>query len=238
MDIQNEKQDGSFNVENDYIDMRRSMTSSKSSSDVLDKIEKPLMIMGGLIILGAVAFFVWSPFKNRTDTPDPALEAIKGLEQRLVQLEANIAGINEKIQAPATGGDDIRTRMDKIEASAFQRIDALEQKIDHLSTGLSSAKKQISAAEAKPVEKAEPKVKKAAAVRETKPEPKPAAKKPEIQAKPKATPASTGSVHVVKAGETAYSVSKRYGMTVDELRRANGLGASNTIVPGQKLKVK
>ncbi len=234
MDTQNEKQDGSFNIENDYIDMRRSMSSAKSSQDVLGKIEKPLMIMGGLIILGAIAFFLWTPFKNRSETPDPSIEAIKALEQRVAHIEQGITGINEKIQAPAEGGDDIKTRIDKIEASAFQRIDSLEQKIENLSAGLSSAKKQIAVSDAKPVVKVtEPKVKKV--VKESKPEVK-AVQKPVVKAKTK--PAAKGSVHVVKAGETAYSVSKKYGMTVDELKRSNNLGGSNTIVPGQKLRVK
>jgi flagellum-specific peptidoglycan hydrolase FlgJ len=43
--------------------------------------------------------------------------------------------------------------------------------------------------------------------------------------------------HEVKKGDTLYSISKIYGITVDELKALNGL-RSNTIHVGQKLKVR
>jgi LysM repeat protein len=52
-------------------------------------------------------------------------------------------------------------------------------------------------------------------------------------AKPGAT-----KVHVVQKGDTLFRISKRYGLTVDALRRLNNLGKGATIQPGQKLLVK
>ena len=43
--------------------------------------------------------------------------------------------------------------------------------------------------------------------------------------------------HTVTAGETLYSISRRYGLKVDDLRRANNLDAGTAILPGQKLIV-
>ncbi|RMG85760.1 MAG: LysM peptidoglycan-binding domain-containing protein [Bacteroidetes bacterium] len=43
--------------------------------------------------------------------------------------------------------------------------------------------------------------------------------------------------HIVQKGDTLYSISKRYGTTVDQLRKLNGL-TSNIIHSGQKLRVK
>lgn len=226
MNTENENQDNSFSMEKEYMDVRR-MSSSKSSQDVLGKIEKPLMVMGGLIILGALAFFVWTPFKNKTNTPDPALEATKALEAKVLQLEQSLATINEKLQVSST--DEIKARLDKIESSAFQRIDALEQKTEQLSANISSARKQVAASEPKPVaEKQKDSVKKKQVVKKN------------VQAKQSntSTAKTKSATHLVKSGETAYSVSKKYGMTVDELKRMNSLGSSNTIVPGQKLIVK
>lgn len=48
---------------------------------------------------------------------------------------------------------------------------------------------------------------------------------------------TTGSVHVVKSGDTLYALSKKYGMSVNEIKKLNGLD-SNIIVVGQSLKVK
>lgn len=63
---------------------------------------------------------------------------------------------------------------------------------------------------------------------ESKPAPKPS--RPRSQG-------SKGAVHKVKAGETLWRISQRYGMSVDELKRMNRL-RSNEIHVGQVLKVK
>jgi len=38
-------------------------------------------------------------------------------------------------------------------------------------------------------------------------------------------------------GETLYSISRRYGLTVDQLRTYNNIGKDTAIRPGQKLKL-
>jgi LysM repeat protein len=43
--------------------------------------------------------------------------------------------------------------------------------------------------------------------------------------------------HEVQSGETLYAIGRRYGISVEELRRLNDLGNDNTIQPGQKLIV-
>ncbi len=44
--------------------------------------------------------------------------------------------------------------------------------------------------------------------------------------------------HQVKAGETLYSISKRYGLKVDTLRKMNKMSPNSVIVTGQKLIVR
>jgi small-conductance mechanosensitive channel len=43
--------------------------------------------------------------------------------------------------------------------------------------------------------------------------------------------------HIVARGETLYSIARRYGRSVDELRRLNNLSQGQTIQAGQKLLV-
>ncbi len=50
-----------------------------------------------------------------------------------------------------------------------------------------------------------------------------------------ATPAPL--VHVVGQGDTLFAIARRYGVTVDDLRRTNNLGGSDIIVPGQRLVI-
>ena len=47
----------------------------------------------------------------------------------------------------------------------------------------------------------------------------------------------TGDIYIVQAGDSLYSISRRYGLTVDELKRLNNL-TSNSLSIGQRLIVK
>jgi len=44
-------------------------------------------------------------------------------------------------------------------------------------------------------------------------------------------------VHTVRAGETLFSISKKYGLSVDELKQLNSIGSQNIITVGQKLRI-
>jgi hypothetical protein len=65
--------------------------------------------------------------------------------------------------------------------------------------------------------------------------PAPKAKTPRAAAK--STTEKKTAVHVVSPGETLYSISRRYGLTVDELRIFNNIGKDASIHPGQKLRL-
>jgi LysM repeat protein len=65
----------------------------------------------------------------------------------------------------------------------------------------------------------------------------PAAKVKTPQPAAKSTPEKQTKVHEVRPGDTLYSISRRYGLTVDQLRIYNNLGKDSAIRPGQKLKL-
>lgn len=46
-----------------------------------------------------------------------------------------------------------------------------------------------------------------------------------------------GETHTVRRGETPYAIARKYGLTVEQLLKANRLAAGATIQPGQKLIV-
>ena len=63
----------------------------------------------------------------------------------------------------------------------------------------------------------------------------------------KSTPSKTAKVststvknryHIVKKGETLYTIGRRYGVTVKELKKINKLSDNSVIRPGQKLLIK
>ena len=49
---------------------------------------------------------------------------------------------------------------------------------------------------------------------------------------------SATSVHVVRSGDSLWSISRRYDMSVAELARANGISTKATLHPGQRLSVR
>jgi LysM repeat protein len=53
----------------------------------------------------------------------------------------------------------------------------------------------------------------------------------------KSTRKKKTKVHEVSAGETLYAISRRYGLTVDQLRTYNNIRKDAAIRPGQKLKL-
>lgn len=63
--------------------------------------------------------------------------------------------------------------------------------------------------------------------------------KPSPSRTPKPSPTRTpsGKTYTVKWGDTLSSIAIKFGTTVTELRRLNGLGTSNLIKPGQILKL-
>ena len=65
----------------------------------------------------------------------------------------------------------------------------------------------------------------------------PAAKVKTPQPAAKSTPEKQTQVHEVSSGETLYSISRRYGLTVDQLRAYNNISKDTAIRPGQKLKL-
>ena len=58
-----------------------------------------------------------------------------------------------------------------------------------------------------------------------------------VQSQESTPPSATETSHTVRAGETLFSISKKYGLSVDELKQLNGIGSQNLITVGQKLRI-
>jgi LysM repeat protein len=100
--------------------------------------------------------------------------------------------------------------------SISDKLDKIESKIDQLTQNLSEVQKTAAVQET------------TTSLKESKP--------------PVITPSQTiypknEQYHVVQRGETLYSISKRYGISIAEIRRINNLKQNQTIQTGQKLLV-
>ena len=137
--------------------------------------------------------------------------------ERIQALEERIQGLEQKL---ATVGviDQALNRIDNNEkeiALFMERVDRFEgtvtTQIDQIIKELGVLHRKTGSA----------------------PAPKAKAKQPVAKsAEPKKI-----KVHEVKTGETLYSISRRYSLTVDQLRAYNNIGKDTAIRPGQKLKL-
>ena len=161
------------------------------------------------IAAGVVALVVILGFTmySSNSQNDTLSEEVTLLAKRLDDIEFRLGNI-EQANAGDTGLTALRTQTENL----AQQVQNLETK---LGQNLNQINGKLAALE---------KSQKSAATKAPAASPK----------KPKAAPPR---IHVVKAGETLYQISRKYGVTVDQLKKFNKMGKEVTIRPGQELVV-
>jgi len=177
------------------------------------KIQIVFILLAFAVVALAVALMVLlSNGSNGAGAPGKieALDArVSQLEERLDKFEA----IDEKVTRiweQAKSFEKFKDRFDRSEASMSLRM-------DHLTMSLESLQKQVNEAQVtqKPVE-------------------------PGNSSPPQVPPKQASKIqyHEVAAGETLYSISKQYDLSVEGLLKLNRMKPDAVIVPGQKLIVR
>ena len=135
------------------------------------------------------------------------------LDSRLDLIEKRLDDMDFRLsslgQSPADGE---MAALQKANQDLGRRFDSLESKLEGRLNRMQTALTQL--------EKKPPPA-----------PPKPAAKPVKAPAPPKTR------LHTVQKGETLYKISRKYGMSVDEVRKLNGIGKDFKIYPGQKITV-
>jgi len=193
-------------------DLTRESYYKKSSDGFQNKSIMWFVIGGlGLVVMVVMVILILSRPKNSVDQ-----EYLESLEKRMQQLEKKPAAIGVM--------DQIIKRLGKQE----QDIDLLDKKISRFDSSVSTQIDQI----IKELGALHQKTSQIAA--SGAPQPKTVAKKQPLASK-NAEPAA--QFHQVQAGETLFSISRRYGLSVQQLRTYNDLAPNAAIYPGQKLKL-
>ena len=131
------------------------------------------------------------------------------LESRLEQLEGRLGSLEGEGGLSQTGGSGNQLIL------LTERLDQLEA---NMTARINSMAKELNAPPPKTASQA---------VQKTETSNQLPVEKKETKAK----------MHTVKQGETLYRISRRYNLSVDQLREYNKLGAKADIYPGQQLKV-
>ena len=177
-------------------------------------------IVGAAVLVVLVFLFVVI-FSRGDSTVDTAL--LKELEARITRMEEKYGAI-EKLQDSLSRIEkqektlaNLLVRFDNLESGVIKQMDQLKKEL---------ADSRTKAASAPSTKAGSPPAKKATAP----------AKATSSSAKPKKK-AAAPKFHEVQAGETLYGISRSAGLTVDQLRSYNKLSPTDTIRPGQKLRL-
>ena len=166
---------------------------------------------GSWVVIIPVLLLVVFLFAIRPGGSDKA--QLTAMDHRLQQIEIRMAaleGISELVadlDNNRQATKPLMVRLDRLESSFSKRIGEIDQQLNKLQIKLTNTR-------AKQVQK-------------------PAAKKPT----PKKTVKQAVKTHVVKKGETLYSISRQYGLSVNQLMTYNKLSKGAVINPGQSLKL-
>jgi LysM repeat protein len=212
-----EKSDQSSQEE--YFDEEEYSPWAEGKSQNKDKkLMKPpaLFILLAIAVVALIAVLLMLLLNSNGDPiAQQKLDALEGrimaLEERLDKYEA----IDEKVTRiweQAKSFEKFKDRFDRSEASMSLRM-------DHLTMSLEAMQKQLTASQ-----------KRAAS-------PPAGSSSEKLTASPKPKPKTKIKYHLVKAGETLYSISKQYGLKVEELLKLNRMKSGSVIVTGQKLIV-
>ena len=167
----------------------------------------------GIAVVAGVVLLVMLLFSNLNESAD--LTRINDLEEKVVQLEQRLDkydGMDEKVTRiweQAKAFEKFKTRFDRSEASMSLRMDHLAMSLDALQKKTDNTLKKVAQLEKPPIA-------------------------------PKPTPAkqpATVKTHTVVAGDTLFNISRRYNLSVEQLKAINKLPKGAVIHIGQKLKV-
>jgi LysM repeat protein len=165
------------------------------------------MLVGGVGVLLVIILFMLIFSGEKGGKADERLTALQARVDQIEKKLASAAGLEERL---AQAEKQARLAQQSM-AGAERQFSVLEGKIEDLSRKGQAPQKK----EGAPPAQAEP--------------PKKAQEKPAAQTAEK--------THVVKAGESLYQIGKKYGTSIEELRRLNQLKPGQVIHPGQKLVV-
>ena len=200
-----------------YFDEEEYSPWAESKNQTKDnKLKKPpaLIILLAIAIVALAAVLLMLLLNS--DTDPIAQQKLDELEGRIIALEERLdkyEAIDEKVTRiweQAKSFEKFKDRFDRSEASMSLRMDHLTMSLEALQKQLDSSQRK---AASQPVESAPGKTI--------------ASPKPKTRIK----------YHQVEAGETLYSISKQYGIKVEELLKLNRMESGSVIVVGQKLIV-
>jgi len=202
-------------VEDYFDDIKQSAGTmgGKIGSGVFDLVKVPFLVGIGALVLIILMVFIFSGEGTLTREGD-----YQDLEKRIGLLEDRMAEMGNdmgdilRLEKQNKRIDVFMDRYARLEADLSLKVDLLEKKLNKIQTG----QKEVKNLTPKTLAQKQKKSASTAAASEEK---------------------VKTAVHQVRSGDTLYSISRKYGISVDKLKELNSSLKGNSIYPGQKLRV-
>ena len=221
------------------------VSAFESGTSLLKKNEFTMIIIAALVVTVLVFFFLFRGSSTQESSEQGAVltkgedQIAPGFEDRISALEISLAkiasssGRNEN-QVASRAVSDLDERIRRIETAVNLKLDTLIERVDKLEGRLNKLAVVALTPPQKTVVNPEPKVKKPVLAPKKKVQ---VTKKKAVN--PKAEkPKKTGQFHTVQKGETLWSISQKYKISVAAIRKLNDLAPEDKIYPGSNLLVR
>ncbi|MCB9482230.1 MAG: LysM peptidoglycan-binding domain-containing protein [Desulfobacteraceae bacterium] len=200
----------------------KSLKGEGNMKSFFKRADFPFFLLGGFVLILLVFILVKLPDGTREKISDNSLGAAsaKELKQALDDIRNEIVEIRYNLSSGSTSKEDLSVLLNQLDKRFEDKFALIEKKVDDLKMSFekNSQKNESSISNEK----------------------KSRDKKPLLEKKAELTsdPATVKNVyHTVKKGDTLYSISKKYGVGVDEIKKLNNM-KNNSIQPGGKLIIK
>jgi LysM repeat protein len=183
---------------------------------VFGRSETPFILMGVALVALVIVFFAVYPGSEEPTAPsgDTAVsDRLQQIEKKLGDLQLQIEQFSQ-VQSELVALKASVAKIGSEDLSGSSKMEQITGELASLKAEMAEVKAGVSTAA------------------------KALVASPQTEKKEPGTQAAQAVYHEVEKGNTLYSISRQYGVSVDEIRKQNGLSAQDVIVPGQKLKIK
>ena len=197
-------------------------SDKKLKTSLLKKNEFALILFGALLLTILIFFFFFRSPDSKSDVVEQNVSsaAFSDFEMRIQNIEKALQ-IEQGLKSEGVNFKESITQINHIKDRLGRLETAFSVKFDSLIDRMGKIEKSISQLKNKTVEKI---VKKESEPKAAVPVKKAVKKKSQF--------------HMVKKEETLYSISKKYNISIDQLRKLNKLSKGATIYPGDNLLVR
>lgn len=223
----------------EYSERPYSTLSGGRVGNLLSRAEFPFILLGGGLLLLLLIFFIFftggdapsdetgRSVPQRLEELESRVDGIADVQQRMDSLEARMMGIEEAVSAnksrmsPDTGLIDQMQGNTRALQKTTERLNLLEKRLNRIKD---QVQKIAANAGRQPIVK-------------TSRSSKSTEKSTDKSTAASASSGAEADVHVVREGDTLYSIAKDNNVALDRFLKANGLNENSTIYPGQELKI-